>query len=184
MKFVFIMAFLAVAFSCITIPYQMDLGVPVKTIIARTLDLITVAVPPALPAAMSCGIVFALRRLRLDGSIFCISPPRVNMAGQVDTFVFDKTGTLTEEGLSVLGFCPTAAVTDIHRTHAIFTKFTSDAAKLAHVSGTMTPWWHSPEHKSDKKINCAQLLEAMAACTAVTYVKGEMVGDPLDVSMF
>ena len=31
------------------------------------------------------------------------------MAGQIQNFVFDKTGTLTEEGLSVLGFRPTAA---------------------------------------------------------------------------
>ena len=184
MKFVFIMAFLSVAFSCLTIPYQLDLGVPTKTIIDRTLDLMTVAVPPALPAAMSCGIVFALRRLRLNGSIYCISPPRVNLAGQVDTFVFDKTGTLTEEGLSVLGFCPTAVVTDIDQTRVIFSNFTTDAAKLAHVRETTTSWWHSPEHRSDKNANCAQLLEAMAACTAVTYANGEMVGDPLDVSMF
>ena len=27
-------------------------------------------------------------------------------------------------------------------------------------------------------------LEAMASCTAVTYVEGELVGDPLDVKMF
>jgi cation-transporting ATPase 13A3/4/5 len=37
-------------------------------------------------------------------NIFCISPPRINVAGSVETFVFDKTGTLTEEGLSVFGF--------------------------------------------------------------------------------
>ena len=80
---------------------------PVKTLIDRTLDLITVTVPPALPAAMSCGMMFALGRLKRDGNIFCISPPRINMAGQVSTFVFDKTGTLTEEGLSVLGIRPT-----------------------------------------------------------------------------
>jgi len=66
-----------------------------------------VTVPPALPAAMSCGIVFAINRLKKQ-DIFCISPPRINMAGQIATFVFDKTGTLTEEGLSVLGCRPIA----------------------------------------------------------------------------
>ncbi len=35
-------------------------------------------VPPALPAAMTVGTVYALHRLRRDG-IFCISPPRVNV---------------------------------------------------------------------------------------------------------
>ena len=29
-----------------------------------------------------------------------------------------------------------------------------------------------------------QFLEAMAACTSITYVDGVLVGDPLDVSMF
>ena len=81
----------------------------------RALDLITVTVPPALPAAMSCGIVFAINRLK-KVDIFCISPPRINMAGQISTFVFDKTGTLTEEGLSVLGFRPTESLYDGQRT--------------------------------------------------------------------
>ena len=79
---------------------------PTKLLVDRVLDLITVTVPPALPAAMSCGVVFALGRLKKQ-SVFCISPPRINMAGQIKTFVFDKTGTLTEDGLSVLGFRPT-----------------------------------------------------------------------------
>ena len=28
------------------------------------------------------------------------------------------------------------------------------------------------------------MTEAMASCTAVTYVNGRLVGDPLDVQMF
>ena len=81
----------------------MRIGVPSKILIYRTLDLLTIAVPPALPAAMSCGIAFAISRLKRSGSIFCIAPTRINLAGQISTFVFDKTGTLTEDSLSVLG---------------------------------------------------------------------------------
>lgn len=105
LKFVGIMAILAFIVILATIPLQLNLDVPIQIIIDRSLDLITVTVPPALPAAMSCGIVFAISRLK-KRDIFCISPPRINMAGQIHTFVFDKTGTLTEEGLSVLGFRP------------------------------------------------------------------------------
>lgn len=108
MKFIGIMALLAIVAQCITLPIQLGKGVPYSILIDRTLDLLTVTVPPALPAAMSCGIVFAISRLKKQ-DIFCISPPRVNMAGQIQNFVFDKTGTLTEEGLSVLGFRPTAS---------------------------------------------------------------------------
>ena len=71
-------------------------------IIKRLLDLVTITVPPALPAAMSIGVMFALRRLKKN-KIYCISPPRVNLAGKVSKIVFDKTGTLTEEGLNVAG---------------------------------------------------------------------------------
>ena len=108
MKFIAIMALLAVLAQGITLPIQIRDKVPVSVLVDRTLDLLTVTVPPALPAAMSCGIVFAISRLKKQ-NIFCISPPRVNMAGQIQNFVFDKTGTLTEEGLSVLGFRPTGA---------------------------------------------------------------------------
>ena len=80
MKFIAIMALLAVLAQGITLPIQIRDHVPVSILVDRTLDLLTVTVPPALPAAMSCGIVFAINRLKKQ-NIFCISPPRVNMAG-------------------------------------------------------------------------------------------------------
>jgi P-type E1-E2 ATPase len=49
---------------------------------------------------MSVGVAFAIIRLK-KSSIFCISPPRVNVSGRISTFVFDKTGTLTEDGLEI-----------------------------------------------------------------------------------
>ncbi|KAJ3312746.1 hypothetical protein HDV04_002710 [Boothiomyces sp. JEL0838] len=78
------------------------LGINWETIIIRALDLITIAVPPALPATMAIGTSFAISRLRKSG-IFCTSPPRVNIGGKINIMCFDKTGTLTEEGLDVLG---------------------------------------------------------------------------------
>jgi cation-transporting P-type ATPase 13A2 len=44
-------------------------------IIVRALDLITIVVPPALPATLSIGTNFALSRLKKK-QIFCISPQR------------------------------------------------------------------------------------------------------------
>lgn len=73
-----------------------------KTIISRTLNLFVIAIPPALPTAVGCGVAFAAARLRTL-KIFTTSPQRINLAGRIKLFVFDKTGTLTEDGLSVLG---------------------------------------------------------------------------------
>ena len=59
---------------------------------------------------MTAGTVFALSRLKKK-RIYCISPPRVNVAGRVNLMVFDKTGTLTEDGLQVYGFRSTENAT-------------------------------------------------------------------------
>ncbi|XP_034550797.1 cation-transporting ATPase 13A2 isoform X2 [Notolabrus celidotus] len=71
-------------------------------LVIRSLDIVTITVPPALPAAITMGTIYAQHRLKGRG-IFCISPPRINICGKVSLFCFDKTGTLTEEGLDVWG---------------------------------------------------------------------------------
>ena len=78
------------------------MGMSFGTILVRALDLITIVVPPALPATLAIGTSFAISRLRKE-EIFCTSPPRVNICGKINVMCFDKTGTLTQEGLDVLG---------------------------------------------------------------------------------
>ncbi|OWZ05906.1 hypothetical protein PHMEG_00021919 [Phytophthora megakarya] len=77
-------------------------GTPFGETVVNSLDLITVAVPPALPLVLSSGIGFAMKRLQAGG-IFCIDSQRVNSCGQISCFCFDKTGTLTQEHLSFVG---------------------------------------------------------------------------------
>ena len=71
-------------------------------LIISSLTVITIIVPPGLPACLSAGVVFALRKLR-KGGIFCIDSQRINVCGDLDLFVFDKTGTLTEDHLNIKG---------------------------------------------------------------------------------
>ncbi len=66
-------------------------GSDIGTIIMRCLDIVTVVVPPALPAAMTVGTVYAQSRLKKK-DIFCISPQRINVCGKVKLVCFDKTG--------------------------------------------------------------------------------------------
>jgi cation-transporting ATPase 13A3/4/5 len=61
----------------------------VAVIFKRTIDVITIAVPPALPAALSAGLVYAQNRLKKN-NIFCISPRSINICGSINTVVFDK----------------------------------------------------------------------------------------------
>lgn len=103
LKFVAIMGLVALIGFFISLPYMIKEGLGPEYIIDKSLNLVTITIPPALPAAMTCGTLFAIGRMK-KYEIFCISPQRINVAGRIKTFVFDKTGTLTEEGLSVLGF--------------------------------------------------------------------------------
>ena len=77
-------------------------GASLEDSVVTILDLITIAVPPALPIAMTVGTSFARSRLSKK-HIQCISPHAINAAGKVSLICFDKTGTLTENFLEVTG---------------------------------------------------------------------------------
>lgn len=80
-------------------------SVPARDLILEALDLVTIVVPPALPAAMTVGRLYAQKRLQAN-SIYCISPRTINVSGSIDCVCFDKTGTLTEDGLDLLCVVP------------------------------------------------------------------------------
>ncbi|KAK4193092.1 vacuolar cation-transporting ATPase YPK9 [Podospora australis] len=139
-------------------------------IIVRALDLITIVVPPALPATLSIGTNFALNRLKAK-QIFCISPQRVNVAGKLDIMCFDKTGTLTEEGLDVLG------VRAVSRTTNNFTDLITESDGLSGNESVDTGTKPAPDTR-------LAALYTMATCHSLRTVDGEPVGDPLDLKMF
>jgi cation-transporting ATPase 13A2 len=105
-KFIFLLAGFAFIGFFAVIPGLRRAGLHGVELANKLIDLITIAVPPSLPAAMNFGVIFSLSRLKKE-KIFCISPPRIPLSARIQTYVFDKTGTLTEEGLSVLGPRPT-----------------------------------------------------------------------------
>ncbi|KAM4770721.1 polyamine-transporting ATPase 13A3 isoform 2-T2 [Rhinophrynus dorsalis] len=129
--------------------------VPASIIVIESLDIITITVPPALPAAMTAGIVYAQRRLKNLG-IYCISPQRINICGQLNLICFDKTGTLTEDGLDLWG---------IQRVE--------NARFLL------------PEEKAcSESLVKSQFVACMATCHSLTKIDGVLSGDPLDLKMF
>ncbi|XP_069473514.1 probable cation-transporting ATPase 13A4 [Ambystoma mexicanum] len=124
-------------------------------VVKKALDVITIAVPPALPAALTVGIIFAQKRLARKG-IFCISPARINVCGTLNLVCFDKTGTLTEDGLDLWGIVPSGG----NRFQDV----------LQVTASTTLPW--------------GPLLGAMATCHSLIVLDGRIQGDPLDLKMF
>nr|XP_004657661.2 polyamine-transporting ATPase 13A2 isoform X2 [Jaculus jaculus] len=105
MKFVAALSVLALLGTIYSIFVLYHNRVPVNEMVIRALDLVTVVVPPALPAAMTVCTLYAQSRLRAQG-IFCIHPLRINLGGKLHLVCFDKTGTLTEDGLDIMGVVP------------------------------------------------------------------------------
>jgi cation-transporting ATPase 13A2 len=155
LKFIAVLAILSIIGFFITLGQQISLGINTEQIIDNSFNLVTTTVPPALPVAMSVGTAFAISRMKKQ-NIFCISPPRVNVAGKIDLVVFDKTGTLTEDGMDLLGV--RAVVNDR------FTDLEPTARAL------------------DSRAN--NFVECMATCHSLTHVKEKLIGDTQDLRIF
>ncbi|XP_047272525.1 polyamine-transporting ATPase 13A2 isoform X38 [Homo sapiens] len=89
MKFVAALSVLALLGTIYSIFILYRNRVPLNEIVIRALDLVTVVVPPALPAAMTVCTLYAQSRLRRQG-IFCIHPLRINLGGKLQLVCFDK----------------------------------------------------------------------------------------------
>lgn len=151
----FLFAFMGLIASVI---YFVHIGVDPEEIALRSLDVLTISVPPALPAALSVATTFAIARLKRR-KIFCTSPQRINVAGMITAVVFDKTGTLTEEGLSVLGVCEASEEKDF--------------AEATKEYNSMDP--------ASKPVN---LREALTTTHDVNTFQGKLLGEPLEAAMF
>lgn len=160
-KFVIILGFIAAFGFAFSLYSQITLGASAYYIISRALDLITVVVPPALPATMSVGTVFSLNRLKKK-LIHCICPSKINVASKVEVFCFDKTGTLTEDGLDLFGavVALTGPESILLPNHQLRSCSLIDSSRLS------------------------SLNQCMALCHSLQKIEGILVGDPLDVKMF
>ncbi|EDV19820.1 uncharacterized protein TRIADDRAFT_61737 [Trichoplax adhaerens] len=149
------MAVLAVAGMIYSVAILIRNNVSTLRIIARVVDVITIAVPPALPVALSIGAGYASYRLKKSG-IYCINPSRcrINLSGKIDLVCFDKTGTLTED-------------------------FAEFSGVRASANGRFLDMWTELEgHLHDI------VTTVMATCHSLTWLRNEICGDPTEIAMF
>ncbi|OMH83716.1 putative cation-transporting ATPase [Zancudomyces culisetae] len=188
-KFIFVLAIVALIGFGLSLFNFIRLGLSIKVIITKALDLITIVVPPALPATMSIGTSISLRRLKKK-MIYCISPPRINVCGRLDIIAFDKTGTLTEEGLDVLGVqvslskdCSLDQNTDEPGvSDARLKPLVQEVGNLNYTKGMA-----GEEMVVDERMllnSELKLIYGLATCHSIKIVRGNMIGDPLDIKMF
>lgn len=183
------MGFVSIIGFLITLKCMIVANYSLTAVIKRGLDLITITVPPSLPACLGIGIAFAVNRLKKYG-IKCINRDGVNIAGQVDLVCFDKTGTLTEDFLDISGFVPInyetgkfilgEHLTSIKNIVLESYSFYKEIVQYSNYFQDMK------KLKLDERIKMLRLfyVECMASCHSITKVKNQFLGDPIDLKMF
>ncbi|GAB9464811.1 hypothetical protein Gpo141_00002237 [Globisporangium polare] len=111
---------------------------------------------PLLPVVITIGQVNAAKRLQKK-DVFCLNPQRITLCGKVRVFCFDKTGTITKEGLDFRGCVPV------------------DAAATEFL----------PEVNDVTVATLPELMKfSLASTHALGSLKGELVGNEVEVKMF
>ncbi|KOB71964.1 putative cation-transporting ATPase [Operophtera brumata] len=157
-KFIIILAFIAVFGLAYTVALKAYRSLTPGDIAIKALDIITIVIPPALPAAMTVGRLYAVSRLQ-RARVACLNTRAVNVSGSIDCVAFDKTGTLTEDGLDMWGVVPASQATAPVRLGAPL---------------------RDPRALNDLH----ELKLGMATCHSLTLLDGVLCGDPLDLKMF
>ncbi|CAH0731621.1 unnamed protein product, partial [Brenthis ino] len=157
-KFIFILACIAILGLGYTVALKAYRAMTAREIVIKALDIITIVVPPALPAAMTVGRLYAVARLR-RARVTCLNTRAVNVSGSLDCICFDKTGTLTEDGMDMWGVVPVSAASS-------------------------PPLLARPQRDPKRMNDLHELKIGMACCHSLTLLDGELAGDPLDLKMF
>ena len=184
-KYIAFMSVLCIFGFAISIPFLRETQTWGE-IVTKSLDLITTAVPPSLPACLGIGISYSINRLK-KRSIMCIARDRVNTAGKINILCFDKTGTLTEDHLDIYGYRPVKM--KIKNQEFYFTDFTNKAIVNANEAYNYYKQKKSSKDKDksqrdkNKDLNLF-FVECLATCHCATYVNDKIIGDPVDVKMF
>ncbi|XP_069583241.1 probable cation-transporting ATPase 13A4 isoform X1 [Ranitomeya imitator] len=128
-------------------------GADDSLVVLMSFLMLTAVVNAALPASITISLLWGQTRLKKH-DIFCISPQRINLAGQLNLMCFDKTGTLTEDILDLNGVLPCDK------------RCFQDTIFLT------------------SKLCWCPILQAMTSCHSLITMDGKLLGDPMDLKMF
>jgi cation-transporting ATPase 13A3/4/5 len=161
------------------------------------LESIATVIPPLLPLALAVGQTVASDRLRRK-AVFCLSLPRIALAGMVDVMCFDKTGAT----LAALGCTCHRALTLNVSSAPPLPPPPSPPPRAGRRSGTLTregldfagthpmntgPAGGSPHVAAlvaDASALPPLLCAAMACATSLSRLGTRLVGNEVDCKLF
>ncbi|CAF0820069.1 unnamed protein product [Brachionus calyciflorus] len=154
-KYIAALGFISLLGMIFTITIKLLKNNPIIDIIVKSLDLVSIVVPPSLQGALTACLLYAQSRLKKQ-KIFCVNHNTINVCGSIDTFVFDKTGTLTEDDSDLKCVVP-------------YYNFGDEIEKIQDL---------------ENDLHYLKIIELMAACNSITFINGKIDGDPLDLKLF
>ena len=155
-----------------------------KTGLVNGFEVVSIIIPVVIPFVMSASLIYAVIHLKTR-DIHCIAPRRVIIAGSTQLLCFDKTGTLTKQGLSL----DSAQITHFaERQNSIDANQSSDGLD----ENDENEYYQGNTSLYEDKIRIADLdgisLEKrlIGCCHSIGVVSetGELIGNPLDITMF
>ena len=180
MKYILIMLILTIISFLIPLSkliYELD----IKNIILFFLDNLTTAIPISLAGCIKICITHSLGRLK-SLEIYSISRESMTTLGSINLIVFDKTGTLTEEHVDIKGYLPVKYNhTKKQFEFSTYMKNVTSCSKLivSHYKKKI----NVPKFKHIDNDLKQLYIECLATCHNLTMVKGQIIGDPIDVKM-
>lgn len=130
------------------------------------MDLILTMVPPGLSLSLSIGIEYAQHRLRKQ-QIFALKGRLINAAGRMKAVFFDKTGTLTINEMRLHN----VILNNVGNKH-------SNQCSLIDLE-------HDKEQGQILNQDARNsLLKNFATNHSLSYIKGQIIGDPMETELF
>ena len=175
-KYILVMFTLAIIGNIIKLA-QLNNWDDMKEIMVKFLDLITVAIAPALPTCIFIGIYISIRLLKKK-MISCYSPYRLLTAGSIEYLFLDKTGTITEKELNLK-----SVVMSYHDKFQESISETNEKKLKLESYGNISKAIFSQTLK--------ELFNLLSICHSIVEIskrneqnKKEFIGDNIDLKMF
>ncbi|KAG8445087.1 hypothetical protein GDO86_010016, partial [Hymenochirus boettgeri] len=186
-RFLLILVVIALCGVAYTAVIYTKSGASIQNTVLMSFLMLTIAVNPALPASLTLVLLYAQTRLKKQG-IFCISPQRINIAGQLNLVCFDKEIHYFSSG-NILPWGPVlGAMASCHSIILLDGKMHGDPLDMKMFEGTGWVLEHQIEQgkENGKSISCTivslesitilhqfPFTSALQRMSVITQVSGE-----------
>eukprot|EP00049_Salpingoeca_infusionum_P004355 m.78223 g.78223 ORF g.78223 m.78223 type:complete len:1153 (+) comp12527_c0_seq2:27-3485(+) len=186
LQFILFLLIFAVAAAGYVFYHGLIQGRLMHKLIIECLLILTAVIPPELPLQLSLAITNALKAMNQRGvDIACIEPFRIPMAGRADVVCFDKTGTLTSSTVSFEGLYCEPQTLASEQAGEVSTEGVASASASDSIQAKQSQLVVGYVRLKPTDIGTMSwtMDAALAACHSLVQVNGQLVGDPLEVSI-